>query len=140
MRLEDKLIEGPKRDFVGYGRYVPKVNWPNNAKVAINIVVNYEEGSEKMKSLGDKDNEILGEIPYPVESKYRDLSTESIYEYGSRAGIWRLQRLFDDSKIPVTIFGCAVALERNPEVCEWIKEAKHDVCCHGWRWEEVFRL
>lgn len=140
MELYDNDIDGPKRDYVGYGRHVPKVNWPNGARVAVNIIINYEEGSERMKPLGDQESEGLAEIPYPIDNKYRDLCTESIYEYGSRAGIWRLQRLFDDLRVPVTFFGCAVAFERNPEVCEWIREAEHDVCSHGWRWEEVFRL
>lgn len=140
MILQDMDVPGPKRDYVGYGRYVPKVYWPNEARVAINIVINYEEGSERSKPLGDKENEGSAEFPKPLEPELRDLCVESIYEYGSRAGIWRLQRLFDELNVPVSIFGCAVALERNPEVCEWIKEAGHDVVAHGWRWEEVFRL
>lgn len=140
MKLIDKEIAGPKRDYVGYGRHLPKVYWPNGAKVAINFVINYEEGSERMKPLGDIENEGAAEFPQPLPNEFRDLCTESIYEYGSRAGIWRLQRLFDDTHVPATIFGCAVAFERNPEVGEWIREAGHDVCCHGWRWEEVFRL
>jgi len=133
-------IEGPVRDYIGYGRNIPKVHWPNDARIAINIVVNYEEGSERMKSMGDTVNEGLADNPYPVEDKYRDLATESLYEYGSRAAIWRLQRLFEKLDIPITIFGCAVALERNLAVAEWIREKGYDVCCHGWRWEEVFRL
>lgn len=136
----DKDIPGPKRDYIGYGRHIPKVKWPNEEKLAINIVVNYEEGSERMKSMGDYENEGLSDMPEPLPNNYRDFGVEALYEYGSRAGIWRLQRLFDELNIPITIFGAAVALERNPEVGEWIREAGHDVCSHGWRWEEIPRL
>ena len=92
MQLIDKDVPGPKRDFAGYGRRPPKVVWPNNAKVAVNLVVNYEEGSEYAKPAGDERNEGLAEINYALDKKYRDLATESVYEYGSRAGIWRLMR------------------------------------------------
>ena len=140
MQLIDEDVPGPKRDFVGYGRRPPKVVWPNNAKVALNLVVNYEEGSEYSKSAGDERNEGLAEINYTLDKKYRDLATESVYEYGSRAGIWRLMRLFDEYKIQVTFFACAVALERNPEVGQWISESGHEPCSHGWRWSEHWRL
>lgn len=140
MQLIDKDVPGPKRDFAGYGRRPPKVVWPNNAKVAVNLVVNYEEGSEYAKPAGDERNEGLAEINYALDKKYRDLATESVYEYGSRAGIWRLMRLFDEYKIQVTFFACAVALERNPEVGEWIAESGHEPCSHGWRWSEHWRL
>ena len=116
MELIDKDVPGPKRDFVGYGQRPPKVVWPHNAKVALNLVVNYEEGSEYSKPAGDERNEGLAEINCSLDKKYRDLASESVYEYGSRADIWRLLRLFDEYTIPVTFFACAVALERNPEV------------------------
>src|SRR5436309_4417039 len=114
MVLIDQDIPGPKRDFVGYGRRQPKVVWPNNAKVAVNLVVNYEEGSEYSKPAGDERNEGQGEFNYVMDPRYRDLGVESTYEYGSRAGIWRLLRLFDE--LQVTFFACAVAIERNPAV------------------------
>ena len=133
-------VAGPKRDFVGYGRRVPKVRWPNDARVAISIVLNYEEGSEYSHANGDGRNDGLTEVIYAMDPKYRDLCAESVFEYGSRAGIWRLERLFTEFKIPITFYACAVALERNREVGAWIKEAGHEPCCHGWRWEEVWLL
>jgi peptidoglycan/xylan/chitin deacetylase (PgdA/CDA1 family) len=133
---------GPKRDLVGYGRHVPKVTWPNGARVAVSIVLNWEEGSEIQKNVeGDGRSEAaLAEIPYAMDPQYRDLSAESVYEYGSRAGIWRIQRLIDSFKIPITMFGCAIAYERVPEVGEWVREAGHEPCSHGWRWEEPWLL
>jgi peptidoglycan/xylan/chitin deacetylase (PgdA/CDA1 family) len=140
MKLIDKPIPGPVRDFVGYGRHLPRVVWPNQAKIAVNLVVNYEEGSEYSKPAGDDRNEGLAEISYSLNPQYRDLCAESVYEYGSRAGIWRILRVFDEYKIQVTFFACAVALERNPEVGQWIRESGHEPCSHGWRWSEHWRL
>ena len=139
-QLKDLDIPGPKRDYVGYGRRLPKVVWPDEAQVAVNLVVNYEEGSEYAKPLGDERNEGLAEINYALNPKYRDLCTESVYEYGSRAGIWRLLRLFDEYQIPTTFFACAVALERNPEVGQWMQASGHEPCSHGWRWSEHWLL
>jgi peptidoglycan/xylan/chitin deacetylase (PgdA/CDA1 family) len=140
MELVDQDIPGPRRDYVGYGRHLPKVVWPNGASVAVNIIVNYEEGSEYSKAAGDGRNEGLTEIPYFLGPEYRDLAAESVYEYGSRAGNWRLMRLFDEYGIKTTYFAAAIALERNPEVGEWIKESGHEPCSHGWRWEEHWLL
>jgi peptidoglycan/xylan/chitin deacetylase (PgdA/CDA1 family) len=140
MELVDQDIPGPRRDFVGHGRRPPQVQWPNGAKVAVNLVVNYEEGSEYSKPAGDGRNEGLAEIPYVMDPEYRDLCAESVYEYGSRAGIWRIMRLFDEFDVKVTFFACAVALERNPGVGEWIREAGHEPCSHGWRWSEHWLL
>ncbi len=141
MELVDQDVAGPKRDYVGYGRHVPKVRWPDGARVAVSFVLNYEEGSEVAIPAGDGQNEAaLGELAYQMAPEYRDLAMESVYEYGSRAGVWRLQRLFDDLRIPITFFAAAVALERNPEVAAWLREAGHEPCSHGWRWEEVWRL
>lgn len=139
-QLKDRDIPGPKRDYVGYGRRLPKVVWPDEAQVAVNLVVNYEEGSEYAKPLGDERNEGLAEINYALNPKYRDLSTESVYEYGSRAGIWRLLRLFDEYRIQTTFFACAVALERNPEVGQWMQASGHEPCSHGWRRSEHWLL
>jgi peptidoglycan/xylan/chitin deacetylase (PgdA/CDA1 family) len=133
-------IAGPKRDFVGYGRHVPKVRWPNDARVAISIVLNYEEGSEYSHANGDDRNDGLTEVIYAMDPRYRDLCAESVFEYGSRAGVWRLERLFTELKIPITFYAAAVALERNREVAAWLKEAGHEPCSHGWRWEEVWLL
>ncbi len=133
-------VPGPKRDFVGYGRHAPRVRWPNGARVAINIVINYEEGSENSHGAGDARNDGLTEVIYSMDPAYRDLAAESVFEYGSRAGIWRLERLLTEYKMPATFYACAVALEQNPEVGAWIKEAGHEPCCHGYRWEEVWKL
>lgn len=127
------------RDLTGYGREGLAVSWPNNARVAICLVVNYEEGSEYSFASGDGRNEPPQEFDYPP-LPVRDLGNESIFEYGSRAGIWRLQRLFDSLGLQVTFQGCAEAFELNPEVGAWIQEAGHDVCCHGYRWENVSTL
>jgi peptidoglycan/xylan/chitin deacetylase (PgdA/CDA1 family) len=138
--FHDQPVPGPPRDYVGYGRHIPKVRWPDNARVAINLVLNYEEGSEYTHPAGDKRNDGLTEIPYVMEATYRDLAAESVYEYGSRAGVWRVQRLIDGYKLPLTCFAAATALERNREVAAWLQEAGHEPCSHGWRWEEVWRL
>lgn len=140
MKLVDQDVPGPRRKYVGYGRNAPRVVWPEGARVAVSIVLNYEEGSEYSKAAGDGRNEGLAEIPYAMDPAYRDLAVESVYEYGSRAGVWRLQRLFDALDIKVTFFAAAVALERNPEVAAWLREAGHEPCSHGWRWEEVWTL
>ena len=138
--FHDQPVPGPPRDYVGYGRHIPKVRWPNNARVAINLVLNYEEGSEYSHPAGDKKNDGLTEIPYVMEATYRDLAAESVYEYGSRVGVWRVQRLIDGYKLPLTCFAAATALERNREVAAWLQEAGHEPCSHGWRWEEVWKL
>jgi peptidoglycan/xylan/chitin deacetylase (PgdA/CDA1 family) len=140
VRLVDEDIPGPKRDFVGYGRRPPRVVWPEEAKVALNIIVNYEEGSEYSIPAGDNRNEGLAEILYAMAPEHRDLNAESVYEFGARAGITRMMRLFDEYRIKVTFFAAAIAVERNPEVGEWIREAGHDVAGHGWRWIDQWTL
>jgi len=123
------------RNMIGYGSKEPKVVWPNNAKLALQIVLNYEEGAENNVLHGDKHSEtFLSEIIGAQAIKDRHINMESMYEYGSRRGFWRLHKLFQEKKIPVTIFGVAMALERNPEVCEAIKNGDYEVAGHGWRW------
>ena len=123
------------RDMIGYGSKEPKVVWPNNAKLALQIVLNYEEGGENNILHGDKHSEtFLSEIIGAQAFKDRHINMESMYEYGSRRGFWRLHKLFQEKKIPITIFGVAMALERNLEVCEAIKNGNYEVACHGWRW------
>ena len=123
------------RNMIGYGSKEPKVIWPNNAKLALQIVLNYEEGAENNVLHGDKHSEtFLSEIIGAQAIKDRHINMESMYEYGSRRGFWRLHKLFQEKKIPVTIFGVAMALERNPEVCEAIKNGDYEVASHGWRW------
>lgn len=133
-------VPGPVRDFVGYGPKPPRVIWPNNASLALSIAVNYEEGSEYSKQLGDTRQEGMTEVAYSMAEQYRDLGAESMYEYGSRAGVWRLLRLFDDYDVKVTFYAAAIALEANPEVGQWIARSGHEPCSHGWRWEEVWLL
>ena len=130
------------RDLVGYGPTPPNALWPNNARIAVNFVVNYEEGSENTILEGDGRVETgLAEVTGGrMAPGVRDLGMESLYEYGSRAGIWRLFRIFEERDLPLTVFGCAVAMERNPQVAEAIVEADYDVCGHGWRWVEHYLL
>ena len=120
---------------VGYGKKLPKVVWPNKAKLALQIVLNYEEGSEKSVLHGDSHSEtFLSEIIGAQPIKGRHINMESLYEYGSRRGFWRIHDLFQEKKIPLTIFGVAMALDRNKDVCEEIKKSDYEVACHGWRW------
>ncbi len=133
-------IIGPVRDLIGYGAQIPQVTWPDGANVALNLVVNYEEGSEYSYALGDNENDVLGDSGYKFPAEVRDLAQESMYEYGSRAGVWRLLRLFDEFATPCTFFGCAVAFEMNPDVARVASAHGHDLVSHGWRWEEHWRL
>lgn len=130
-------VPGPTREIRGYGPHPPQIRWEGGAKVAINIVVNYEEGSEQTFAMGDGKNDGMYEMPWDAGSQ-RDLAIESMYEYGARAGIWRMFRTFDRYSIPVTIFGAAVALERNPEVAEKINERGDEIVGHGYRWIDHF--
>ena len=123
------------RDLIGYGSKSKKISWPNDARVAVQIVLNYEEGAENCVLHGDKYSEtFLSEIIGAKPIKGRHINMESLYEYGSRSGFWRLHKLFQKKKIPITIFGVAMALERNLEVCNAIKDANYEVASHGWRW------
>lgn len=130
------------RDLVGYGPHPPHARWPGGARVAVQFAINYEEGSEYSVADGDERNEagLADAIGGRLPAGRRDLAFESLYEYGSRVGIWRLLDVFARRSIPVTMFGCAVAFERNPAVATAVREVGHDVCCHGWRWIEPFRL
>jgi peptidoglycan/xylan/chitin deacetylase (PgdA/CDA1 family) len=124
---------GPERDFVGYGPEPPRVTWPGGALVAVNLVVNYEEGAEY--SLGDDGvNDSWGEYTFQYGPEVRDLGTETHMEFGSRVGIWRLCRMFDRLGIPVTFSACGRAMERNPPLCAWLRERGHDVLGHGYHW------
>jgi peptidoglycan/xylan/chitin deacetylase (PgdA/CDA1 family) len=140
MKIPDKDIPGPKRDYVGYGRNVPKVVWPDGARIAVSLIVNYEEGSEVHMSADNANEAGLAELSYTMAPGYRDLAMESVYEYGQRAGIWRLQRLFDKKNISATFFAAAVSLESNAEVAQWVRDSDHELCSHGWRWEEMWLL
>ena len=123
------------RNFIGYGSRGKKISWPNNAKLALQIVLNYEEGGENCILNGDKYSEtFLSEIIGAKPIKGRHISMESIYEYGSRSGFWRLDRLFKEKNIPVTIFGVGLALKQNPDVCNAIKNGNYEIAAHGYRW------
>jgi len=130
------------RDLVGYGANPPHPRWPDGARLAVNFVMNYEEGSEYSVPDGDGFSEAtLTEAAGTSQSvRGRDLAAESMFEYGSRVGLWRLLRLFRERGLPLTVFGCALALERNPEAARAIAAAGHDLCCHGWRWIRQFEL
>jgi peptidoglycan/xylan/chitin deacetylase (PgdA/CDA1 family) len=125
-----------KRDFIGYGKDVPQVRWPQEARIVISIVVNYEEGAEHSLLDGDQNHETNGEVPSPVPPEQRDLFNESFFEYGSRVGVWRLLDLLDKHQVKATFFCCALALERNPDAAREIVARGHEVCGHGYRWEE----
>jgi len=129
-------LSGYPRDLIGYGEHPPDPQWPGGARLAVQIVMNYEEGSEYSIPDGDETSEMyLTEVPGATVGPHkRDLIVESIYEYGSRAGFWRLMRIFKERDIQVTVFGAALALERNPEAARAIREAGYEVCSHGWRW------
>ena len=124
------------RDLIGYGENPPDPKWPGDARLAVQIVMNYEEGSEYSIPDGDEASETyLTEVPGASLGPHkRDLIVESVYEYGSRAGFWRLMRIFKERNLPITVFGAALALERNPEAARAIREAGYEVCSHGWRW------
>lgn len=137
--VEDDPAATPRRDLVGYGRELPRVEWPGGARVALQVVVNYEEGSERSFPLGDGVNEGFHEFPGVLEGE-RDLDVESVYEYGSRAGIWRLFRVLDAAGCPVTFFATAVALLRNRAVVDEIVRRGDEVACHGYRWLNHFEM
>ncbi len=133
--IPDNKINYP-RDMTGYGQQVPNANWPNNAKVAVQFVINYEEGAENCILHGDNASEtflseIIGAVPFENE---RHMNMESFYEYGSRAGFWRLHRLFTERKVPVTVFGVAMAMQRNPAAVDAMLKANWEIASHGYRW------
>ncbi len=123
------------RNMLGYGSNLPEVKWPNNSKIAVQFVLNYEEGGENSILHGDKYSEIfLSEIVGAKAIKGRNINMESLYEYGSRAGFWRVHKLFEKYNLPLTIFGVGMALERNLEICKEMKKSNYEIASHGWRW------
>lgn len=124
------------RDLIGYGATPPKAQWPGNAKIALQFVLNYEEGGENAILHGDAASEsFLSEmIGAPALEGVRHMSMESLYEYGSRVGVWRVLELFRRFELPLTIFGVAMAMERNPAAVEAFMKAGHEIASHGWRW------
>ncbi len=135
------MTQAYPRDLVGYGANRPDPGWPNQARLALNFVMNYEEGSEASILDGDAGPERgLLEGATGVPDGMRDMNAESIFEFGSRVGFWRLMQMFRETHTKLTVFGCALALERNPAAARAIVDAGHDVCCHGWRWENHWLL
>jgi allantoinase len=130
------------RDFIGYADSPPDVRWPNGARVAVNFVLNYEEGSEYSMQDGDgRTDAALSEVATPrVPRGDRDLGAESMFEYGSRVGFWRIHRLFSERGLPLTVFASALALQRNPAATRAIAATDWDVVCHGRRWIEHYLL
>jgi allantoinase len=123
------------RDLIGYGQNPPHANWPGNARIAVQFVLNYEEGAENSVLHGDAGSEqFLSELFNPASYPSRHLSMESIYEYGSRVGVWRLLREFERRSLPLTVFGVAMALERHPDVTQAFGQLGHEIACHGLRW------
>ncbi|MGA1614838.1 MAG: polysaccharide deacetylase family protein, partial [Lutimaribacter sp.] len=127
-----------QRNMIGYGPDAPDAAWPNGAKIAVQFVLNYEEGGENCVLHGDAASEaflsdIAGAAQWPGK---RHWNMESIYEYGARAGFWRLYRLFTGADIPVTIYGVATALARSPEQVEAMKTAGWEIASHGLKWVE----
>ncbi|MCX9154536.1 allantoinase PuuE [Niveibacterium sp. 24ML] len=123
------------RDLVGYGRKPPHAQWPGGARIAVQFVLNYEEGGENCVLHGDAGSEqFLSELFNPPSFPERHLSMESVYEYGSRVGVWRILREFEKRGLPLTVFGVSMALERHPELTAAFKALGHEIACHGWRW------
>jgi len=123
------------RDLIGYGRTPPHPQWPGQARIALQFVLNYEEGGENNVLHGDPASEtflseIIGAAAFPM----RHMSMESLYEYGSRAGLWRLLRMFEERRLPLTVFGVSMALKRNPEALAAFRQLGHEIACHGLKW------
>ena len=123
------------RDLLGYGQRPPHAQWPDQARIAVQFVLNYEEGGENCVLHGDAGSEqFLSEMFNPASFPDRHISMEGIYEYGSRAGVWRILREFEQRRLPLTVFGVAMALERTPELVQACQQLGHEIACHGWRW------
>lgn len=123
------------RDLVGYGRTPPHAQWPDRARIAVQFVLNYEEGGENSVLHGDAGSEqFLSEMANPPSYPERHLSMEGIYEYGSRVGVWRILREFEKRQLPLTVFGVSMALQRHPELTAAFVELGHEIACHGLRW------
>ena len=134
MSTYDSTLPYP-RDLKGYGRHVPHARWPGGARVAVQFVLNYEEGGENSVLHGDAASEqFLSEMFNPAAFAERHISMEGIYEYGSRAGVWRILREFEKRKLPLTVFGVATALQKHDDVAAAFKELGYDIACHGLKW------
>ena len=130
------------RDLIGYGPNPPDPKWPGGARLALNFAINVEEGSEPSIQDGDGYTEVQHTEAYGRAQgiKGRDLAGEGMFEYGSRVGFWRLLRLFQERRLPLTLFACALALERNAPMAAAIRQSGYDVCSHGWRWVKHYEM
>ena len=129
------MSETYPRDLLGYGRTPPHARWPNGARIALQFVLNHEEGGENCVLHGDAASEtFLSEIIGAQAFRARHMSMESLYEYGARAGLWRVLRAFESRRLPLTIFAVAAALKRHPEAVAAYRELGHEIACHGLRW------
>ncbi|MCC6531094.1 MAG: polysaccharide deacetylase family protein [Burkholderiales bacterium] len=128
------------RDFVGYGMLPPRVQWPDGARLAVQVTINYEEGAEYSLLDGDPRREATGDMTSPIPLDQRDLINESFFEYGSRVGVWRLLDLLDKHRIKCTFLACGLALERNAQLAGEITKRGHEPAGHGYRWEEHHRM
>ncbi len=130
------------RDWQGYGQQRPRFQWPLGNRLAISLVLNYEEGAERNPLDGDdcSENLMSGFSTLPSLSQARHFSSESLYSYGSRVGCWRLLRLFERCKVPATIFACGLALERNPEFAGYLQDSSHEIAGHGYRWIDYSKV
>ena len=139
---DGRPIEGPPRDFVGYGPYPPDPRWPRAARLALSFVLNYEEGGESTPLEGDPASEAaLHElIGAPATIGQRNLNSESMYEYGSRAGFWRIHSIFNKHRMPLTVFAIAQALSRNPDAARAMIDAGWEVASHGYRWIDYSQM
>ncbi len=134
MKHYDTTLPYP-RDLAGYGAQPPHARWPGGARVAVQFVLNYEEGGESSVLHGDAGSEqFLSEMFNPASYPARHISMEGIYEYGSRVGVWRILREFEQRGLPLTVFGVAMALERHPELTAAFQQLGHEIACHSWRW------
>lgn len=122
------------RDLVGYGGQWPDITWPNGARLAVSLVVNFEEGAEEQVGDGDPRSERMGEVMSVVEPGRADPGQEQIFAYGMRAGLWRIAECLDRAQLPATIFFCGRAVERVPQLARMLVDAGHEAACHGWRW------
>ena len=129
-----------ERDFVGYGPAPVDPKWPNGARVALNFVINVEEGAEASVGDGYPSSEKALTEGGSSDLPGRDLAAESMFEYGSRVGFWRVVRMFEQRGMPATIMACALALERNPAIASHLRKGEFDICAHGYRWELHQRL
>ncbi len=134
MTIYDSTLPYP-RDLVGYGPAPVHARWPGQARIAVQFVLNFEEGGENSVLHGDAGSEqFLSEMFNPPAYPQRHLSMESTYEYGARAGVWRILREFEKRKLPLTVFGVGMALQRQPELVHAFRQLGHEIACHGWRW------